>query len=229
MTDDPLIGERGGAAWRRATRGESRWAASCALIVAVALQTLLPPHLAVNPRWVMPVVEAVLLGALIFANPGRLSRRSRLTRGGSLLLIGSVSAANMWSVGRLVNGLLRGTESHDAGPLLLRGGAIWLTNVIAFGLWYWEFDRGGPVARALADKEFPDFVFPQMTTPSLTPAHWEPGFVDYLYLSFTNATAFSPTDVMPFSRWAKMTMLVQSMVSLSTVVLVIARAVNILN
>jgi uncharacterized membrane protein len=100
--------------------------------------------------------------------------------------------------------------------------------VIAFALWYWEFDRGGPVARALAIKPYPDFEFPQMTSPELAPPSWEPMFADYFYLSFTNATAFSPTDVMPLSRWAKMLMLVQSAVSLLLAALVIARAVNIL-
>ncbi|MGZ4758401.1 MAG: hypothetical protein ACXV95_04995, partial [Acidimicrobiales bacterium] len=123
---------------------------------------------------------------------------------------------------------LRGTQSRDAASLLLTGSAIWVTNVIVFALWYWDLDRGGPVARAHALHEHPDFVFPQMQAPELAKRDWEPAFADYFYLSFTNATAFSPTDVMPFSRWAKMTMLVQSAVSLVTVALVIARAVNIL-
>jgi uncharacterized membrane protein len=100
--------------------------------------------------------------------------------------------------------------------------------VIIFALWYWEFDRGGPVSRAHAHRPYPDFLFPQMSTPDMAPSEWEPRFVDYLYLSFTNATAFSPTDVMPLSRWAKLTMLAQSAVSLITVALVIARAVNVL-
>jgi uncharacterized membrane protein len=106
--------------------------------------------------------------------------------------------------------------------------SVWLTNVIAFGLWYWEFDRGGPVVRAAGTMRHPDLMFPQMASPELAPPDWEPQFVDYLYLSFTNATAFSPTDVMPLARWAKLTMLVQSAVSLAIGALVIARAVNIL-
>jgi hypothetical protein len=112
--------------------------------------------------------------------------------------------------------------------LLLNGGVIWLTNVLVFALWYWELDRGGPVGRALAVKHHPDFLFPQMATPQMAPPDWEPWFPDYFYLSFTNATAFSPTDTLPLSRWAKMLMALQSAVSLSTVALVIARAVNIL-
>jgi uncharacterized membrane protein len=108
------------------------------------------------------------------------------------------------------------------------GGAIWLTNIIVFALWYWEFDRGGPVARANGDRMYPDFLFAQMTSPQLAPPDWEPAFSDYLYLSFTNAAAFSPTDVLPLSRWAKMGMTAQAIVSVVTVALVVARAVNIL-
>jgi uncharacterized membrane protein len=111
---------------------------------------------------------------------------------------------------------------------LSTGAAIWLTNIIAFAVWYWQLDRGGPAARAHARRTLPDFQFVQMQNPDLTHPDWEPQFVDYLYLSFTNATAFSPTDVMPLSRWAKLTMLGQSLISLATLALVIARAVNIL-
>jgi uncharacterized membrane protein len=105
---------------------------------------------------------------------------------------------------------------------------VYFTNLIAFGLWYWELDRGGPAARAHGVKAYPDFLFPQMSTPDLAPAEWEPAFIDYLYVSFTNATAFSPTDVMPLTRWAKLTMALQSAVALVVVAMVIARAVNIL-
>ena len=112
--------------------------------------------------------------------------------------------------------------------MLRNGGAIWLTNVIVFALWYWEMDRGGPAARACGTHEYPDFLFTQMTAPELVAKDWEPAFLDYLYLSFTNATAFSPTDTLPLSRWAKMTMMFQSAVSLVTVALVVARAVNVL-
>ncbi len=163
------------------------------------------------------------------ANPTRINRRSRTLRGASLLLIAVISAANMASAIRLVVDLVNSEGIRDPAKLLLSGGSIWLANVIVFGLWYWEFDRGGPVARALATRQYPDFLFPQMTSPELAPAHWEPAFVDYFYLSFTNAAAFSPTDVMPLSRWAKLTMLVQSAASLILAALVIARAVNVLN
>jgi len=147
----------------------------------------------------------------------------------SMSLIAVMSLANAWSAARLVVGLVEGTVGKDPTTLLLTGAAIWLTNVIVFCLWYWELDRGGPVARVYATRTLPDFLFVQMQNPELAPDDWEPAFVDYLYLSFTNATAFSPTDVLPLSRWAKLMMMLQSIVSLVTVALVIARAVNILS
>lgn len=154
--------------------------------------------------------------------------RSRWLRWLGLALISVISLANGWAAVRLVAGLVTGTEGEDAGPLLLTGGGIWLTNVIVFALWYWEWDRGGPMARARGHHQFADFLFVQMQNPETAPPDWEPAFLDYLYLSFTNSTAFSPTDVMPLSRWAKMLMMLQSSISLVTVVLVVARAVNIL-
>jgi len=215
-------------AWRRVTRGESRWAVSIAVVAAIALQAFLPPHLAPHPRWVLPILEVLLLAGLFTVNPKRFERRTPSIRVASMLLIALMSAANAWSAARLILGLVNGTEHASADRLLLNGGAIWLTNVVVFALWYWELDRGGPVARMLAMKPYPDFLFTQMQTPALAPPDWESTFLDYLYLSFTNATAFSPTDVLPMSRWAKCTMMLQSGISLATVVLVIARAVNIL-
>jgi uncharacterized membrane protein len=215
-------------AWRRVTEGEPRWQASIAVVAAIALQVTLPDQVVVRPRWLLPSVAVILLVALIVANPRRINRESRALRATSLALIATVSLANAWSAGSLVRDLVRGDSTGDASRLLLTGGAIWLTNVIAFGLWYWELDRGGPVGRAHARRDYPDFLFVQMQNPELAPHDWEPAFVDYLYLSFTNAAAFSPTDVLPLSAWAKLAMLVQSVVSLSTVALVVARAVNTL-
>ncbi|MDX6345224.1 MAG: hypothetical protein QOF84_14 [Streptomyces sp.] len=222
-------GERDVApAWRRATRGEPRWAVTAVILVAVALQLMLPRRLTLQPYWALPVLELVLLAGLIAANPRRVEPPTRWLRWVGLALIGVISLANGWAAVRLVVGLVNGTEGTDAGPLLLTGGGIWLTNVIVFALWYWEWDRGGPMARARGHHQFPDFLFVQMQSPETAPPDWEPAFLDYLYLSFTNSTAFSPTDVMPLSRWAKMLMMLQSSVSLVTVVLVVARAVNIL-
>jgi len=144
-----------------------------------------------------------------------------------LALVAALSLGNAISGAQLVIDLVNGEGIRDAGKLLITGGAIWLTNVIVFSLWYWLFDRGGPYARVHTPDPFPAFMFPQMDNPKVAVPNWKPQYVDYLYLSFTNALAFSPTDVMPLKHWAKLTMLVQSLVSLMIAVLVIARAVNI--
>jgi hypothetical protein len=216
-------------AWKRPTQGEARWQVTIAVAAAVALQFPLPGRLVLlRPPWLLPALEGLLLLGLVMANPRRINRESRAIRLVSLGLAALLSLANAWSVAQLVTGLVKGTEGNAPGPLLITGGVIWLTNVIVFGLWYWEFDRGGPVARANATHMYPDFQFVQMASPQLAPPGWEPAFGDYLYLSFTNAAAFSPTDVLPLSRWAKMGMTVQAAISIVTVALVVARAVNIL-
>ncbi|MEC3992875.1 DUF1345 domain-containing protein [Actinacidiphila sp. DG2A-62] len=215
-------------AWRRVTRGEPRWASTASVVAVVAIQLTLPARLAAHPRALMPAVETALLLVLVLINPHRIERRSRTYRVAALTMTLVITGANAYSAIRLVAGLVRGTDASPAGTLLLTGGAIWLTNVVIFALLYWELDRGGPAARAQGERDVPDFLFVQMQSPELAPAHWEPAYFDYFYLSFTNSTAFSPTDVMPVTRWAKALMLAQSAVSLLTVVLVVARAVNIL-
>jgi uncharacterized membrane protein len=214
-------------AWRRQTPGEGRWPVTLSVIVAIVLQFALPEQLALLPRYLLPALEVALLIGLIAANPVRIERRSQAVRLASIGLIFLITAANALSAVLLIR-LIIDAKASQAVPLLASGAAIWATNVIAFALWYWEFDRGGPVHRAHGTFQFTDMLFPQMVSPEVSAPEWEPQFVDYLYLSFTNATAFSPTDVMPLSRWAKLTMLVQSAVSLALGVLVIARAVNIL-
>jgi uncharacterized membrane protein len=221
-------GDSVGAAWRSVTREEPRVQVTIAVLAAIALMLALPARVANHPRWVLPGLAALLLVGVFVAKSARLERRSRALRIASLSLIAVMSLSNAASAGRLIVDLVRSLGIRNPTQLLLTGGAIWLTNVIVFGLWYWEFDRGGPVERAAGAHPYPDFVFPQMTSPELAPDDWEPGFVDYLYVSFTNAMAFSPTDVMPMTRWAKLTMLTQSLISVVTVALVIARAVNIL-
>jgi uncharacterized membrane protein len=216
-------------AWLRKTPGERRWPVTLTVVVAITLQLLLPPHLTEPlPRALLPALEGALGVGLIIANPVRIERRGKPVRVASIALILLMTIANAASAVLLVHAILRGRQVTTATVLLASGASIWATNVIAFALWYWEFDRGGPVNRALGTTQHPDLLFPQMATPELAPPDWEPRFVDYLYLSFTNATAFSPTDVMPLARWAKLTMLVQSAVSLAVGALVIARAVNIL-
>jgi hypothetical protein len=219
-------------AWRRKTQGELRWPVTVTLCVAGALQAFVPDKLQlVKPAWALPAAMGALLIVLIMANPRRIDRQSRVMRTVGLVLAGLLTLANGWSVVRLAVGITQGGAiGQKAGPLLVTGAIIWLTNISVFALWYWEFDRGGPVARALnLGGKYPDFQFPQMVSPpEMVPRDWEPLFVDYLYLAFTNATAFSPTDVMPMSRWAKGAMALQSAISIITLVLVVSRAVNIL-
>src|SRR3984893_3171953 len=215
-------------AWRRVTQGEPRLPVSLTVAAAIALQLTLPNSVASHPRWLLPGLAGLLLIGIFAVNPRRTARPSPWLRAASLVLIAVISLANGWSATRLIDRLINGTATKDPATLLAPGAAIWLTNIVVFALWYWELDRGGPAARAQAERNYPDFLYPQMENPDLAPPHWEPAFVDYLYVSFTNATAFSPTDVLPLSRWAKMAMMTQSAISVATVALVIARAVNIL-
>ncbi len=214
--------------WRKATGGEPRWPVTLTVIAALAMQYTLPAQVQLRHHWILGLIGGLLLAALGIARPKRLTEVSTTVRVLGLAMIASLATANVVSGTRLVSALLHGHFRGDATKLLVTGGAIWLTNVIVFALGYWELDRGGPVARAVGTERFPDFAFVQMQNPELAPPGWASGFVDYFYLSFTNAAAFSPTDVLPLSRWAKMTMMVQSAVSLMTVALVVARAVNIL-
>ena len=215
-------------AWRRQTRGEQRWPFTVAIGAMIGLQLLLPERLSAGPRWVLPVVEVAIIAILMAANPGRIERSSPPLRRLGLSLIIIASLGNAWSVGMLVVDIMTGRDIGNAAQLLASGGNVWLINVLTFSVWYWEVDRGGPTERALGSHEFPDLLFPQMTAPRMAPPDWEPQFLDYLYLSFTNSTAFSPTDTMPLSRWVKFVMLLQSLISLVTAALVVAKAVNAL-
>jgi uncharacterized membrane protein len=219
----------------RQEKAEPRWPVSLAVILAIVLQSLLPPKLELRPLWLHYVLfglEGAMLATLFISNPIRIEKMSRPVRAASIFLIFLITASNTASaislVREIVTNQLHLSPQHAAVDLFLSGAAIWGTNVIAFALWYWEFDRGGPVARLEGRSPYIDLLFTQMSEPELTKPGWGAHFVDYLYFSFTNATAFSPTDVLPFARWAKLTMLVQSVVSLVLGVLVIARAVNIL-
>jgi uncharacterized membrane protein len=222
----------GGRHLRAQEKAEPRWPVSASVIAAIVLQGLLASKLSLHPTFLLPSLEGALLLGLSAANPLRIERLSGPIRAMSVALILLITAANAASAVLLVKEIVTSqlhVAAHQAPVALLgSGAAIWGTNVIAFALWYWEFDRGGPVHRLQGKRPYPDLLFPQMGAPELTPPGWGPRFVDYLYLSFTNATAFSPTDVMPLARWAKLTMLVQSGVSLALGALVVARAVNIL-
>lgn len=215
------------AAWGTPVVGEVRWPASLAVIAALLLYVTLPPWLTLGPVWLIPLIELALLVPLSLAAPRRVPNEASWLQIASMSLIGVVNISNIASLVLLVEALVHGNKATGA-QLLLGAVQIWLTNVIVFGLWYWELDRGGPDARASTEHREPDFLFPQMVTPGCAHPLWSPKFFDYLYVSFTNATAFSPTDTMPLTTWAKMLMMVQSLASLLTVALVAARAVNIL-
>jgi hypothetical protein len=215
---------------------ESRWEAAPAVALVIVLQAVL----AVTSQagdwelwglpwwvWLIPIVpETGLLVALAWNRSRRRLEQLGHRRTAALGLLGLISISNGLLLVALIGSLIRG-EQTSAGQLLLEAGAIWTTNVIAFGLWYWAFDRGGPVRRVEADPPPPDFQFPQMENPQWAPPGWYPELVDYIYVAFTNAIAFSPTDAMPLTRRAKRMMLIEALISAVTVLLVAARAVNI--
>jgi hypothetical protein len=208
-------------------RKEPRWPASLAVTAALLLYMTLPGKLTIGPGWVIPALEGALLIPLTVRAPYRHREEARLIRLASLLLIALVNLANVASLALLVHVILSGGVVSGR-QLIFSGIQIWLTLILVFALWYWEVDRGGPAIRGHADQRDPDFLFPQMGTHELGQPDWMPGFVDYLYLSFTNATAFSPTDTMPLSVRAKLLMMVEALASITTVVMVAGRAVNIL-
>jgi uncharacterized membrane protein len=204
------------------------WEPQLVVAVALALDLALPERLTVGPSWLLPAVEGALLAGLIIVSAHPIARHSKLRRYVAIGLIALVSAVNIFSLALLCHYLVVGGKQSGKG-LILAGAVLWLTNVLLFGLWFYELDRGGPVARLRGEPRYPDFQFVQMgDAKPYTPPDWSPRLVDYLYLSFTNATAFSPTDTMPLTAQAKWLMSAQALVSLVTVGLVVARAVNIL-
>jgi len=199
-----------------------------AVLAAMVLTFLLPSEVRVLPRWIMPAVEAFLLLAIVFADPGEITRRERWLRGLSIGLVVVLMANALWGTLLLIDQLVTGGSiTNSAGELLKAGTVVWLSLNIAFSLLYWELDGGGAATRAHRLPRHPDFAFPQHMNNALAPPRWRPRYVDYLYLAFTNAQAFSPTDVMPLVPWAKLTMATQSLVSLGILSLVVARAVNV--
>jgi hypothetical protein len=228
----------GGRARRGAgrPRAEVRLPAAAATLVAIALYTLLPQDLVVGPRFVIPGLELLLLICLLVVNPVRMSRQNRTTRGLAIVIVVVIAATNLASLGILLPLLV--TAQGKGMALLLAALQIWATNVIVFGLAFWEIDRGGPVVRNLADRDalpVADFRFPQdedrdtiveVRRGSSETSGWIPGFIDYLYVSLSNSSAFSPTDTMPLSHRAKLLMGIESTAALITSLLVIARAVG---
>ena len=223
---------------RRDHQGEHRLPPSVAVLVAIALYALLPQRVLFAPRLLIPGLELVLLVALVVHDPRRLTRQTRWSRLASLALAALVTLTNLVALGLLVRDLT--TKSPGGAELLLAALQVWATGVVAFGLLYWELDRGGPVARATVRRDrlpLADFRFTQDETAgtvtevaagSSQKSGWVPTFVDYLYLSTTNSSAFSPTDTMPLSPRAKVLMGIQATAALLTSLLVIARAVGAL-
>ncbi|MFL5822423.1 MAG: hypothetical protein ACJ764_03165 [Solirubrobacteraceae bacterium] len=203
------------------------WGPQLVVGVAILLDLILSKRLTLGPRWLLPSIEIALLFVLAAVSPHPTVRHHPYRRRVALGLIGLVSVVNIFSLVLLCKHLIEG--GHTQGRSLIGSGAVlWVTNVLLFGLWYWELDRGGPADREGHASRFPDFLFPQMTDERWAPDNWRPGLVDYLYVSLTNATAFSPTDTMPLTAIAKWLMGAQAMTALLTVGLVVARAVNIL-
>lgn len=214
--------------WLRSGDPESALPVLIALVAAIALQIAIPRSYTLVPRWPLLVLEGLLLIVLLVINPLTVSRRTRMGRYATFVLLAAITVDNTLSAVLLDVRIISGEVSNRAEILLGSGAAIFVTNIIVFGIWYWELDRGGPFARHEAEKPYPDFMFPQMATPNVAKPDWRPTFVDYLYVSVTNVMAFSPTDTMPLARWAKAMMTVQAFVALSTAALVISRAVNVL-
>ena len=210
-------------------RGESRWPSTVVLLVAIVVPLLLPDRFSLAPKWIWPALLSLLLVAYMIADPGRIDRQTSAARAigiglMAVLVVGAASQAVVLTV-ELVGG---NKALNSADALLSSGALVWLDTIIAFSFVYWQVDGGGPAARVHRTARYPDLAFPEQLNPAVAPPGWRPLFLDYLYLSLTNSTAFSPTDVMPLRHWAKLTMGAQALISLVVLGLIIARAVNIL-
>jgi hypothetical protein len=216
---------------------EPRWHASLAVLAAVALYITLPPKLTIGPAWIAPLLVLAVLVPLSILGPRRHAETRRM-RLWSIVLIAIVNFFNIASIALLIHGFFhptRAAEFSSAAPLLRHGFQIWLTNILVFGLWYYEMDGGGPESRAHArtgDVHSADFLYPQAQLFTADRQHafpaWKPRFFDYLYLAFTNATAFSPTDTFPLTQRAKCLMAVEALISLATIAIILARSVSLI-
>jgi hypothetical protein len=209
--------------------GEPRWAMAIAVIAAEVLHATLPRSVrSIGAVWIYPTVVLGLLLILVIGDPGRIDKRNLWLRVVNGALIAFISIVNAGSAIHLVRLIVINARLGSADRLLGSGSAIWLINVIAFGLWYWDLDQGGPAERANRTTRLPAFVFPEMTNPELVPAGWYPALIDYLHMSFATATSFGPSDVSAIKHWSKLLMMLESAVSLLLAVLVVARAINLL-
>ena len=225
--DTEASSPRAGRPYPPPAETEPFWPAQLTVLAAIAIQLLLPARLTVGPRWLVPGLETALLLGLFVVTPNQLEDEHPRRRRIALGMTAFVSVANIYSLAALTHHLLHHNVSQGRA-LIGAGVLIWLTNFLIFGLWYWEIDRGGPGKRASGHDGPPDFLFPQMADDRIEPRDWRPKFIDYLYVSLTNAAAFSPTDTMPLTPMAKSFMGIQSIVSLVTIGLIVSRAINIL-
>lgn len=213
-------------------RIEPRWPLALALgfyiVVTLTLRLVEPDRPTLGPTWLVPAVEIGLLVALVAADPTHLTRRAAWLRRVGIVLILSLVMLTIASTMILIDDLITGGPATESATLLLTSGAlVWLGNALAFSLVYWMFDSGGPLARYRGDRAYPDLLFTQQASPEFAPPGWRPQYADYFILGLTTNTAFSPTDVMPMAVWAKLTMALQSLIALTIMGLVIARAVGI--
>jgi uncharacterized membrane protein len=202
------------------------WHAQLVFLLVVILQYTLPKELRIGDRWTIAIIELVLIACIGITAPKRHISFKSINRTIAIMLIGVISFTNITSLWLVINGLLNGSDVPGK-HLVTAAFAIFITNIISFSLWYWEIDGPGLTGVKRHDAD-PKFDFPQMESELKHNQNWEPTYFDYLYLSVTNSTAFSPTDTMPLTHFAKALMSVQALIALLTVVLVTARAVNIL-
>jgi hypothetical protein len=211
---------------------EPRWpiVATLAFFIAISivLRVAVPDRSSLGPVWLVPSLEVGLVLVLLAADPARVSGHRRWLRRLAIALVSLLACAALASTVQLIVDLVEGSKvTNSASALLASGAVIWLGNVLVFSLFYWLLDSGGPLARYRGDQPYPDFAFTQHMSPELSPPGWRPQYADYLILALTTSTAFSPTDVMPMARWAKLTMSLQALIALTVIGLVIARAVNV--
>ena len=209
--------------------GESRWPPVIAvlgfMVVNITVRVAVPSDAVIHVPWLAPAIEAALVIVLVTSNPSSAAERMRLYRT-ALVLVCLLVCAALWATALLLRDLIEGTgNTNDPGELLASGAMVWLGNNLSFALLYWLTDSGGPIARFRRPLPI-DFAFPQQLESEIGPPGWRPVFLDYLHLGFTNATAFSPTDVMPLTHRAKLAMIVQATIALALLGLVVARAVN---
>ncbi len=229
MTTDAQSAPESGAKGT-ARLGEPRWPMAAAVVATGLLRAALPHELRNgDAAWLFLVIVVGLLAVLVVGDPGRIDRDRPWLHNLTSVLIGVITVANADAAVRLVFGIVDTSGwTQDAKVLLAAGAAIWLSNVIAFALWFWNLDRGGPAARAAGTGGRPALIFPEMLHPQHVGEDWVPTFVDYFHFAFATATAFSPTDVSAVKAWTKLMMMAEEAVSLVVAILVVARAVNIL-